>query len=225
MSKAKLKKYLQQTLSKEQVIEVMIELYDARKEVKEYLEFYLAPDSNAELEKCKKAIRQEFFPTRGFSEKPSFAKCRKIISDFQKLKTEPTYVADLMLFYIEQGCEYTVTFGDMWEQYYTTLESNFNKAMKFIFMHGLLATYYERIEKLLNNASNCGWGFYDTLSDITNIGNKTKESHSLLRYVKNGFPYFYSVDSRIMRKVSFLYSLRLYLSFLHIQQLHGVPVD
>ena len=150
MSKAKLKKYLQ-TLSKEQVIEVMIELYDARKEAKEYLEFYLAPDSNAELEKCKKAIRQEFFPTRGFSEKPSFTKCRKVISDFQKLKPDPVCVADLMLFYIEQGCEYTVTFGDMWEQYYTTLESNFNKAMKFIFMHGLLATYYERIEKLLNN--------------------------------------------------------------------------
>ena len=157
MSKAKLKKYLQ-TLSKEQIIEVMLELYDARKEAKEYLEFYLAPDSNAELEKCKKAIRQEFFPTRGFSEKPSFAKCRK--------KPEPTCVADLMLFYIEQGCEYTVTFGDMWEQYYTTLENNFDKAMKFIFIHGLLAAYYERIEKLLDNASNCGWGFYDTLSDI-----------------------------------------------------------
>ena len=147
MSKAKLKKYLQ-TLSKE------------------YLEFYLTPDSNAELEKCKKAIRQEFFPTRGFSEKPSFTKCRKVISDFQKLKPDPVCVADLMLFYIEQGCEYTVTFGDMWEQYYTTLENNFEKAMKFIFMHGLLATYYGRIEKLLENANNCGWGFYDTLSDI-----------------------------------------------------------
>ena len=157
MSKAKLKKHLQM-LTKEQVIEVMLELYDARKEAKEYLEFYLAPDSNAELEKCK--------PTRGFSEKPSFAKCRKVISDFQKLKPEPACVADLMLFYIEQGCEYTVTFGDMWEQYYTTLENNFDKAMKFIFMYGLLAAYYERIEKLLDNASNCGWGFYDTLSDI-----------------------------------------------------------
>ncbi len=46
MSKAKLKKYLQ-TLSKEQVIEVMLELYDARKEAKEYLEFYLTPDLTA----------------------------------------------------------------------------------------------------------------------------------------------------------------------------------
>ncbi len=142
MSKARLKKHLQ-ALPKERVIEIMLELYDARKEAKDYLEFYLAPDSNAELEKCKKTIRQEFFPTRGFSEKPSFAKCRKVISDFQKLKPEPTCIADLMLFYIEQGCEYTITFGDMWEQYYTTLENNFDKAMKFIFMNGLLAQYYE----------------------------------------------------------------------------------
>ena len=165
MSKAKLKKHLQ-TLSKEQIIEVVLELYDARKEAKNYLEFYLAPDCNAELEKCKKAIEQEFFPTRGFSEKPSFAKCRKAISDFQKLKPDPACVADLMLFYIELGCEYTMTFGDMWEQYYTTLENNFDKAMKFIATHGLSDSYDERIEKMLDSVSDCGWGFYETLSDI-----------------------------------------------------------
>lgn len=71
-----------------------------------------------------------------------------------------------MLFYIEQGCEYTLEFGDMWEQFYTTLEGNFDKAMRFIFLNGLLANYYERIEKLIDNVSDCGWGFYDTLQDI-----------------------------------------------------------
>ena len=165
MSKAKLKKHLL-SLTKEQITDIVLELYDARKEAKDYLEFYLAPDCNAELEKSKKAIRNEFFPTRGFSEKPSFAKCRKVISDFQKLKPDPTTVADLMLFYIEQGCEYTLEFGDMWEQFYTTLEGNFDKAMRFIFLNGLLACYYERIEKLIDSVSDCGWGFYDTLQDI-----------------------------------------------------------
>ena len=87
MSKAKLKKHLL-SLTKEQITDIVLELYDARKEAKDYLEFYLAPDCNAELEKSKKAIRNEFFPTRGFSEKPSFAKCRKVISDFQKLKPD-----------------------------------------------------------------------------------------------------------------------------------------
>lgn len=64
-----------------------------------------------------------------------------------------------MLFYIEQGCEYTMTFGDMWEQYYVTLENNFEKAMEFISLHGLLPNYNERIERMLN-ATDCGWGFW-----------------------------------------------------------------
>nr|WP_253951962.1 DUF6155 family protein [Xylanibacter caecicola] len=154
------------SLSKEQITDIVLDLYDARKEARDYLEFYFAPDCNAELEKCKKIIRNEFFPTHGFSEKPSFAQCRKVISDFQKLKTEPTFVADLMLFYIEQGCEYTLEFGDMWKQFYTTLEGIFDKAMRFIFLNGLLSVYYERIEKLIDSVSGFGWGFYDTLQDI-----------------------------------------------------------
>lgn len=59
MSKAKLKKHLL-SLTKEQITNIVLELYDARKEAKDYLEFYLAPDCNAELEKSKKAIRNEF---------------------------------------------------------------------------------------------------------------------------------------------------------------------
>ena len=57
MSKAQLKKHLN-TLEKPQIIEMVMELYDARKEAKEYLEFYLNPDENKELEKFKK-IRLE----------------------------------------------------------------------------------------------------------------------------------------------------------------------
>lgn len=164
MSKAKLRKKLE-TLPKENVINLIMSLYDASKEAKNYLEFYLTPDSYAEVEKYKKIIQNEFFPARGFSEKPSFATCRKAITEFKKLKPAPECLADLMLFYIEQGCEYTMTFGDMWEQYYVTLENNFEKAMEFISLHGLLPNYNERIERMLN-ATDCGWGFSDTLWDI-----------------------------------------------------------
>lgn len=79
MSKEKLKKHLS-ALTKEQITDIVLKLYDTHKEAKDYLEFYLAPNYNTELEKCKKTIRNEFFPTRGFPEKPSFAKCRKVIS-------------------------------------------------------------------------------------------------------------------------------------------------
>lgn len=59
MSKAKLRRFLL-AHTKEQVIDIMLELYDAKKEAKEYLEFYLSPNYDAELEKCKKLIRNEF---------------------------------------------------------------------------------------------------------------------------------------------------------------------
>ena len=52
MSKAKLKKHLL-SLTKEQITDIVLELYDARKEAKDYPEFYLAPDCNAELEKMQ----------------------------------------------------------------------------------------------------------------------------------------------------------------------------
>ena len=82
MSKAQLKKNLM-ALTKEQVIDVVLELYDARKEAKEYLDFYLNPNDDAKLEEYKKIIYNEFFPKRG-EPKCRFSVCRKAISDFKK---------------------------------------------------------------------------------------------------------------------------------------------
>ena len=49
MSKATVKKLLR-SMSKEQIIEMVIEMYDARKEAKDYLEYYASPDENSKLE-------------------------------------------------------------------------------------------------------------------------------------------------------------------------------
>jgi hypothetical protein len=49
MSKATVKKLLR-SMSKEDIIEMVIEMYDARKEAKEYLEYYANPDENGKLE-------------------------------------------------------------------------------------------------------------------------------------------------------------------------------
>ena len=112
--KAKLRKKLE-GLPKENIIRVVMTLYDASKEARRYLDFYAEPNSKNECEHFKHIIRQEFFPTRGLPKDPSFATCRKAISDFKKMKPLPYDLADLMLFYTETGCEHTMAFGDMWE--------------------------------------------------------------------------------------------------------------
>ena len=63
MSKATVKKILM-SMPKEEIIGMVLEMYDARKEAKEYLEFYANPDEDGKLEEYKKIITEEFYPSR-----------------------------------------------------------------------------------------------------------------------------------------------------------------
>lgn len=165
MSKAKLKKELL-SQSKEQVVDIMLQLYDASKEAKAWLEFYLEPNCDAELEKYKKAIRSQFYGRNDWPKDPSFRECNKLITAFKKLMPDPHAVADLMLFYVEQGCSLTAQFGDYDEPFYTALENNFNKALKFISQNGMMSEYSDRMKKMIESVECCGWGFPDTLWDM-----------------------------------------------------------
>lgn len=165
MSKAKLKRHLQ-ALPKEQVVDIMLRLYDASKEASTWLEFYMEPNSDAELEKYKKAIRNQFYGRNDWPKDPSFRECNKLITAFKKLIPDPNAIADLMLYYVEQGCCLTAQFGDYDEPFYTALENNFNKACKFISSNGLMSEYSPRMEKMIESVECCGWEFPDTLWDI-----------------------------------------------------------
>ena len=103
-------------------------MYDARKEAKEYLEFYANPDEDGKLEEYKKIITEEFYPAKSNKDpKTRFSVCRKAVSDYKKLKPSADKLADLMLCYVENACQFTYDYGDMWEQYYTYVENNFEK--------------------------------------------------------------------------------------------------
>ena len=166
MSKATLKKLLQ-SMPKEEIIGMVLEMYDARKEAKEYLEFYANPDEDGKLEEYKKIITEEFYPSKGRQEpKTRFAVCRKAVSDYKKLKPSPDKLADLMLCYVENACKFTYDYGDMWEQYYTSVENNFEKTMAFLAENNLLEHFKPRLKMCVRWSSPCGWGFADTIADI-----------------------------------------------------------
>ena len=52
------------SMPKEEIIGMVLEMYDARKEAKEYLEFYANPDEDGKLEEYKKIITEEFYPAK-----------------------------------------------------------------------------------------------------------------------------------------------------------------
>lgn len=142
---------------------MMLELYDASKEAKAWLEFYLEPNSDAELDKYKKAIRSQFFGRNGYPKDPSFRECNKLITAFKKLLPDPHAVAELMLYYVEQGCSLTAQFGDFEAAFYMSLENNFNKALQFMSQNGLIPQFAPRMKKMIESVKWCGYGFPDTL--------------------------------------------------------------
>ena len=128
MATPNLKKYLK-TLTKEELINHIIELDKKYKPVQEYYQLYLNNDVEAVLNKYKKQIEYEFYPARG-EPKMRLSVARKAVTDAQKLGFPPEAMADLMLFYVETGVEFTNDYGDIDEPFYNSMEKHVPESAK-----------------------------------------------------------------------------------------------
>lgn len=151
-------------LDKDALIKHISELYKKFKPVKEYLDFYINPDEKKLLEKYKEKVTEGFFPKRGDNIKLSIS--RKAINDFKKLGVSQEYLADLLLHFVECGIELTNTYGDINENFYTSVENTYDKALQIIDNNGLLEKFKARALKIINDTENVGWGFHDYLVDL-----------------------------------------------------------
>ncbi|MDP4270950.1 MAG: DUF6155 family protein [Bacteroidota bacterium] len=166
MSKATLKKELTK-LTKEQLVEQILDLYDKNKAVKEFYEFYLNPRNEKELaEKYKKLIRKEFNVVSPERAGLKYAVAKRAIADFKDLQPSPEALADVMLTLPECACEFTARYGDMDEAFYTGAYNNFSAALKFMAKHNILQDFRIRVEDCVKWASPCGYGFADEIADL-----------------------------------------------------------
>ena len=165
MSKSIIKKLLQ-SMTKEDIIEMVLDMYSARKEAKEYLEFYAEPDEKGKLEEYKAIIQEEFYPKRRREPQTRFSVCRKALADFKKLKPSADALAELMVSYMEWATEFTFDYGDMWEQYYDSVESNFDKTVKHIVLNNLWSKYDKRLQQCVKWSEGNGYGFADAIASM-----------------------------------------------------------
>lgn len=148
MSKTTLKKQLKE-LTREQLIEVMLELYDARKDAREYLEYYVNPDEKKMHEKYKAVITKEFFPQKGRA-KGRTSVCKKAIKEFTTLHPSPRLIADLRLWLVEAICRYAVSSrGWIKESQEGTALTMFADTLNYLFANDILEEYRRRIDDLL----------------------------------------------------------------------------
>lgn len=152
------------SLTKEELINHILNLDKKFKQVKEYHQFMVLPNEDVAVEKFKKAIENEFFPTRGLP-KMRLSVARGAITDAGKMNLSAKSKADLMLYYVEAGVKFTNTYGDISEQFYNSMESMFLSALKHMQKEGLLSEFEDRAYSIVEETSDIGWGFHDTLGD------------------------------------------------------------
>lgn len=97
MSKTQLKKELN-LLDKPQLVQLLLDLYSARKEAKEYFDFFVDPDVPKLYEKHRADIEKEM--TRGKYGKSNMriSHVRKYIRNFESFGVEAENVIELMLY-------------------------------------------------------------------------------------------------------------------------------
>lgn len=96
MSRTELKKALA-GMSREQLQEMILDIYSARKDAKEYFEFYLNPDVNALLAKYRTAIYKEFERTRRGRSTARISRIKKAIRQFDSFSAGASYTITLIL--------------------------------------------------------------------------------------------------------------------------------
>ena len=164
MSKSQVKKLLA-GMSKEEVINTVMELYDARKEARDYLDYYVNPNESNELEKFKKIVLKEFDDDISRDPQCRFSVCRKALSDFKKLAPSTETLAEAMVYYVERVCEFSFYAGDLWEQYYDSATSNFRSMLKFLVKNDILEAMMPRVVQIMAWCWPCGYGFHDEIGD------------------------------------------------------------
>jgi hypothetical protein len=152
-----------ETLDKKHLIELISEIYRKDKNVREFFEYYLKPDEAKLFEKYKRQVREGFYPQHGDALRLSVA--RQAINNFKKYEPSKELLADLMLYYVECGVEFTNDFGDISESFYTSIAVMFRSTLDLIQREGYLDRFKERATKIVQDSDGIGWGFSDDVGD------------------------------------------------------------
>lgn len=151
-------------LDKQGLIDLISELYKKDKATKEFLDFYVQPNEIVLFRKYRDIVFEAFYPTRGSALKLKNGK--KAISDFKKFDPSANLLAELMLFYVKTGVDFTNDFGDIDEGFYSSLETTFVAALKLLEKENLLVEFAEKVSNIVNETVGIGWGFHDFIYQV-----------------------------------------------------------
>ncbi len=156
MSKRDLKKYLNE-LTKAQLEEQIVELYDKFSEVKVYYDFAFNPNEDKLVREAKFKISNEYFPVKGKKSKMRRSVAQKFIKHFISLGVDSFIIADIMLYNVEIAQTFSAERVVKQELFFKSMLTSFQQAVSFMIEKGILDDFKNRVVAVKEETMTQNW--------------------------------------------------------------------
>jgi hypothetical protein len=162
-----LKKTLQNA-DKKELINLIRDLYRLSEENRRYL-LAGSMDTKAEpgiLEAYREVIKNEFFPEKGHGTL-RYSVAEKAINSYSKASGDLEGTVELMLFYVENGVDFTNEYGDIDEKFYDKIVAMLEKFCNLLKTpegKALYPRFKKRLFEIRKKTKGIGWGFGDEVN-------------------------------------------------------------
>ncbi len=156
MSKKALGKYLND-LTKKELQQQVLELYDRLKEVREFYDFVFNPKEDKMLDEAKFKIYKEYFPPKNRKPKKRRSVGQKHIKNFLKLGVDPKRTCDLMLYNLEVATLSNSEKRIKQESFYRSMFNSFKEGVAFIDANSFGTDFNPRLEELVDQIYSQNW--------------------------------------------------------------------
>jgi len=168
MSKRELRKYLKE-LTKEQLEDQIIDLYERFKPVKEYYDFAFNPKENELMEQCRFQISKEYYPIGSRKAKMRRSVAQKWIKKLMLFDADASLLADVMLFNIEIALTFSGEHIIRQESFFTSMYKSFDETLRFVSEKGILEEFKGRIEKIADDTCDQKWPNRNAFEDLADL--------------------------------------------------------
>ncbi|WP_158729725.1 MULTISPECIES: DUF6155 family protein [unclassified Flavobacterium] len=160
MSKRDLKKYVAQ-LTKEQLEEQIIELYEKFSPVKVYYDFVFNPKEDNLLKEAKVKIAYEYFPVKksGRRSRPKMRRsvAQKYIKHFISLGVDPFIITDLMLYNIEIAQTFASENAIKQDLFFKSMFNSFEQVVVYLIANAILTDFKTRLSQIHHAVIDQKW--------------------------------------------------------------------
>ena len=159
-----------ESMSKEELMDIIIEFYKTNEMVEAGLSLMILGEDygNVLLEKYKKQLYKIFNPSDIVRSGFSLENAQRVLSDFADacVGDMGRWYGDLALYFAECATEFTMSFGDIDEEFYDALGDAYHDAVVIASEDECLYQLWkERMETVLHDFSGFGWGMEEFIAE------------------------------------------------------------